>query len=278
MVSRIPFKVARARRTLRLVVAAVTACLLVIAMPGMASASTALLPVTPVVTATPDTFTFSTSLQYWSVVAVQPTAGADFDLRLLDGSGTLLTGSYAGAGVTDLVAINSTGLARPLGAYQAQVTHFSGTGQYDVMFWEKRVVFDVPTDPIGGTATALGIHYGWPAAAFMIYLQQGQGFRVNLSSETQVFLAGSTPGVASTFLRTRSDLANAYVIADNVPAPNGAHCRVFQATYAGWYSLIVIFTGPLVPPPFNGGLAVFPQRYNPSLGDKLTDCPNPQVP
>ncbi|HEY7223649.1 MAG TPA: hypothetical protein VH561_08685 [Micromonosporaceae bacterium] len=254
------------------------AVMLLVALPGTAGAVVSLSANTAVVTSTPDTYTFSTRLQYWSVVAVQPSAGADFDLQVSDGAGAPLVGSYWGSGVTDFVAVNSTGGARPLGGYRAQVTHFSGTGVYDVMFWEKRVVFGVPTDPVGGVATALGLQYGWPAAAYMIYLRQGQGFRVNESDYTQVFLAGSTPGVPSTYVRSRSQLANAYVIADNVPAANGAHCRVFQATSAGWYSLIIVFTGGYEPPPYNGGLAVFPQRYDPSQGDTLTNCPVPQVP
>ncbi len=256
-----------------IVVAAATAALL--APAGAAAATTALPANTPVVTSTADTYGFSTFLQYWSAVAVQPAAGVDFDLKLLDGSGTLLTGSYWGTSSTDVIAINSTGGARPPAAYQAQVTHFSGTGQYDVMFWEKRIVFPVPTDPAGGISTALALHYGWPVAAYMIYLGANQGFRVYSDDDVRPMLAGSTPGVPSTYLRTRSDLANAYVIADNVPSPSGAHCRVFRATTAGWYSLILIWTVPMQPPPYNGGLAVFPQRYDPSKGDTLTACPVP---
>ncbi len=251
---------------------------LLVALPGTAVAATQLPADTSVLTSMPDDYAFHTALPYWSVVAVQPSAAADFDLVLYDGSGNPLAGSYWGTGATDFVAINSTGGARALGDYRAGVTHYSGTGQYNVMFWEKRVVFPVPTDPAGGAATALALHYGWPVSAYMIYLGQGQGFRVNLSSGTQVFLAGSTPGVPGTYVRTRSQLANAYVIADDIPSPTGAHCRVFRATTAGWYSLIVVFTDPYQTPPYNGGLAVFPQRYDPGLGDTLNDCPAPQVP
>jgi hypothetical protein len=267
----------RSSRAAAAVIVAVAALVSVplVAFPPSAAASTALPVNTPVITSAADTYTFGTTLMYWSAVAVQPTAGADFDLRLLDGSGSPVAGSYWGAGATDVIAINSTGGARPLGPYQAQVTHYSGTGQYDVMFWEKRVVFVLPTDPVGSTATALGLHYGWPVAAYMIYLLPGQSFRVYSDSSVRVFLAGSTPGVPSTYLRTRSDLAYAYVIADNVPSPGGGYCRVFQATAAGWYSLILIWNVPLQPPPYDGGLAVFPQRYNPAQGDTLSDCPAP---
>jgi hypothetical protein len=246
----------------------------VLALPTPAYAATTLAPTVPVVASAADRYPFTTTLSYWSAVAVRPAAGADYDLDLLDQA--FLAGSYWGAGATDVIAINSN--ARPLGGYTANVTRYSGTGNYSVMFWQKREVMAVPTDPRGSTATALGLPFAWPVYSIQVYLQANQGLRVYRGADTRVFLAGSTAGQPSTYVRTRSQLENAYVVADNVPSPGGGVCRVFVAPAAGWYALILIWNTPLTPPPYNGGQAVFPQRYNPALGDTLTDCPAPQVP
>jgi hypothetical protein len=99
-----------------------------------------------------------------------------------------------------------------------------------------------------------------------------------MGSQVEVLLAGSTPGVPGTAVRTRSQLQGAYVIADHVPAVNGAFCRYFKVPTAGWYSVVLLWNSPLTPPPYDGGSAVFPQRYDPSLGDTTTTCPVPNVP
>jgi len=39
---------------------------------------------------------------------------------------------------------------------------------------------------------------------------------------------------------------------------------------------MLIWATPWSLPPYNGGHAAFPQRYDPSQGDKLTDCPTPK--
>lgn len=243
-----------------------------------AYAAVVLTPNTATVTNTPGQYQFATYLQYWSVIALRPVAGADYDLQLLDAGSNPLASSVWGMGATDLVAINSTSGYRPLGGYLTNVTKYSGSGDYAVMFWEKRQVMSVPTDPVGNTSTALALNYAWPVSATMVYLQANQGFRVHHDSSTRVYLAGSTPGVPSSGLRNRSSLENAYVVADNVPSPSGGVCRVFVAPTPGWYSVITIWNTPLTPPPYNGGVAVFPQRYDPTLGDTLSQCPQPAIP
>ena len=263
----------------RLTVVTVFAVAALVAGAVPAQASTALPANTTVVTGTSDSYGFGTALPYWSAVAVRPGAGTDFDLRLSDaGTGTLLASSLWGVGQTDVIAVNSNAGYRPLGSYLARVSQYSGTGSYAVSFFEKRLVMPVPTDPVGSTSTAWGINHSQTVTATQIYLQPGQGFRVYTGDSVRVFLAGSTPGAPATAVRTRSQLENAYVVADHVPAGNGAWCRVFVAPSAGWYSMILIWNSPWAPPPYNGGNAVFPQRYNPALGDTLTDCPVPQVP
>ena len=262
-----------------LAVCAATVIVVVTATSTPAYATTALAPNTFLLATAPETYTFSTTLAYWSAIAVRPGPGLDQDLQLRDSVGNILANSTWGTGATDVIVINSTAGARPLGGYRATATKYSGSGTYSVMFREIRAVFPVPTNPIGNTDTALPIRFDAPVAAYMIYLAAGQGFRIHTGSATAVYLAGSTAGVPSTYVRTRSQLQNAYVVADNVPSADGyGYCRVFVAPTAGWYSAILVWTTPWAPPPFNGGHAVFPQRYNPALGDTLTQCPAPQIP
>jgi hypothetical protein len=267
------------RSALRTLITAGTVLATVVAIAPSAHAATALTPTVPVVASAADTYTFATTLPYWTAVAVRPAASADYDLDLVDqASGAVLATSHWGGAATDVVAINSNAGHRPLGGYAARVFRYSGAGDYSVMFWQKREVMSVPTDPVGGTATALGLTFASPVYTVQLYLQAGQGMRVYRGTNTRVYLAGSTPGQPATSLRNRSALENAYVVADNVPSPGGGVCRVFVAPSAGWYAVVLIWNTPLTPPPYNGGNAVFPQRYDPSKGDKLTDCPAPQVP
>lgn len=269
----------RTRRLLRTLVVTGAVVAAVVALPPVAHAATVLSPQAPLLSsATSANYSVTTTLPYWTAVAVRPAPGVDYDLRLYDGStGALLSSSVWGGSATDVIAINSN--FRPLGSYLANVYRYSGSGIYSVMFFQDRAVMPVPTDPVGSTATAIGINFDWTVSATQIYLRQNQGFRVHHGSDVGVFLAGSTPGVPSTYLRNRSALANAYVIADNVPSPGGGLCRTFLAPAEGWYSMILVWNTPWeAPPPYVGGHAVFPQRYDPALGDKLTDCPFPNVP
>lgn len=264
---------ARSRTTRTLIALAAFAAL--VAVPSIAAAVTALPPRTPVAAVAADSYSFTTTLpSYWTAVAVRPQAGVDYDLTLVDpATGGVLASSVWGGTATDVIAINSG--YRPPGSYLANVAKYSGNGVYAVMFWELREVMGVPTSPTGGTSTAIGLSFANPVRTMQVYVLAGQGFRVYHSDDLRVYLAGSTAGVPSTYVRNRSALENAYVIADNVPSPAGGSCRVFQVPATGWYSMVLIWNTPWTPPPYNGGLAAFPQRYNPSMGDTLADCPAP---
>jgi hypothetical protein len=94
---------------------------------------------------------------------------------------------------------------------------------------------------------------------------------------TKAFLAGSTAGQAGTYVRSRPDVENAYVIADGAHGSNGATCRMFEVPTTGWYAVVGVFTAPVgvdVTPGAEGtGFVV--QRYDPDLGEALYDCPDP---
>lgn len=265
------------RTGLRLAVAGAAAAS-VLTWSAPAFAGTTLQPNTPVKLGAAGSFGVTTSLPYWSAVALRPEAGTDYDLRVVDpATGLTLAGSGYAAGRTDIVAINSTGGHRPLGNYLVRVSHYSGSGGYALEFVEQRVVIGVPTDPVGYQYQGVGLNFAHTATTAMIYLRGGQGFRVYQSDQVRAFLAGSTPRVPGTDVLGRSQLEHAFVVADHVPSPDpyGGYCRVFQVPTTGWYSLMLVWNSPWEPPPYDGGSAVVPQRYDPALGDTLSDCPKP---
>jgi hypothetical protein len=77
-------------------------------------------------------YQFQTTVVFWSVVAIRPPAGSDYDLTLFEDAGqTRSVGqSVLGPGTIDFVAVDSN--HRPLGSYYPRVTAFAGTGEYQI--------------------------------------------------------------------------------------------------------------------------------------------------
>jgi hypothetical protein len=85
----------------------------------------------------PQNFRYTTTSQGWSVMALRPPVGADYDLRLYgtsDLSGSPLTTSAAGSNAPDFVVVDANPGRRPLGTFYPQVYQFSGTGDYDLKY------------------------------------------------------------------------------------------------------------------------------------------------
>jgi hypothetical protein len=78
----------------------------------------------------PHNFSYNTTTQFWSVVAVRPQAGTNHDLRLFDNKAQTvqLAASTAAASAVDFVAVNSNPLKQPLGDFYPRVSAVSGTG------------------------------------------------------------------------------------------------------------------------------------------------------
>lgn len=82
-------------------------------------------------------FRYTTTTQAWSVMAIRPPAGADYDLKLYgtsDLSGSPLASSTMGSNSPDFVVVDSNPGRRPLGTVYPQVYQFAGTGNYDLKY------------------------------------------------------------------------------------------------------------------------------------------------
>lgn len=82
-------------------------------------------------------FRFTTTSQRWSVMAIRPPSGSDYDVRLYgtsDLAASPLATSTTGISSPDFVVVDSSPGKRALGTFYPQVTQYSGTGQYDLKF------------------------------------------------------------------------------------------------------------------------------------------------
>ncbi len=85
----------------------------------------------------PQNFRYTTTSQRWSVMAIRPPQGFDYDLRLFgtaDLAGAPLSTSTAGGSAVDLVAIDSNPGRRALGTFYPQVYQYAGAGDYVLKF------------------------------------------------------------------------------------------------------------------------------------------------
>ena len=85
----------------------------------------------------PQNFRYTTTSHFWSVMAIRPPVGADYDLKLYgtsDLSGSPLATSTTGSNSPDFVVIDSNPGRRALGTFYPQVYQFSGTGNYDLKY------------------------------------------------------------------------------------------------------------------------------------------------
>ena len=182
----------------------------------------------------PHNYSFSTSTPYWSVVAVRPTGTNDVDLRVYDdyNQSVFLKGSTYGGVETDFVAIDSNRLA--YGDFYPRINQYSGTGGYKTVLAQGS-----STLPVGTTLVSM------PASNIVIvkdvYLTAGVAttIKVTPSAGTQdaaVYLMGSTSGVPSTYVQSRS----AAVKTAAANGPGVAETLTYTPTASGWYGFVLV--------------------------------------
>lgn len=250
-----------------------TAVGLTLVLVPSASAGVTLDGTTPVVATTPDTYPFTTTSASWSLVAVRPEPGHDYNLRLYaTGRKAPLASSSLGANRTDFVVINSGPGHRALGRYVAAVIRpAGGSGGYSVRWAQQNLTLPVPTNPLPTTTNALGLPDNASAQVLAISLQANQGLRVKFAAGTAVFLAGPTPDVVG-----RAGVSNTYVVGSTTGGTGGARCRAFLVPTAGTYALVIVNdTAGSWPGASGSGVGFLPFRYNPKV-DSPTACPETQ--
>jgi hypothetical protein len=180
-------------------------------------------------------FGFGTSTVYWSVVAVRPPAGNDYDLQLYDDRGqtAALPGSAFGGSTVDFVAIDSN--LRALGDYYPRAFLFSGAGgDYGI-----ELAQGAQTLPAGASTITMGA--AEVVAVRDLFLTAGTPVTLtvaptNAGQDPELFLMGDDPANAATFVRPRST-----ALASSSGAGAGAAEQLtFTPTVSGWYGAVVV--------------------------------------
>jgi len=219
--------------------------------------------VVPAVSA--QSFTYTTTTDYWSAVAVQPTLTSDYDVTLQSGGSTLGT-SFYGAGKTDFVAVDSNAGTRPIGAtYTAAVSQYTA-GSYWIEAQYGASVITLPAITHHGTSGA-----GDPDIAFIslnsnhivsiadIYLDAGQSFwALGTNDLNELFLLEATAGSPSTYVQSRATaLSNESTqVIDN--------CTLYTAKTTGWHALVLVANTPPTNTNPQQGIGYALHRYDPA--------------
>jgi hypothetical protein len=246
-----------------------------LAFTGVAWAGGALPSGTAVQSTVAQGYSYTTSYDYWSVAAVQPSSGANDGLTLLNAGGGSAGGSNVGAGRTNFVAVDSNAGTSPFGTWYPQVVQHSA-GSYWVEAQYGAKITSIPTPTHHGTTGA-----GDPDIAFSVlngnqvatisdvYLTAGESFWVSTPTAAQeLYLLEATPGQASSYVQGRSTAAagQSTKVVDN--------CTLYTAKQTGWHALVLVGDSPLTGNS-QAGIALGIHQYDPT---QPTYCPMADFP
>lgn len=186
-------------------------------------------------TPTPHNYSYNTGSVYWSVVAVRPPLGNDYDLTLYDDVGqTAPIGSSGFGGSTiDFVAVDSN--HRPLGDYAPRVYLFSGPGgNYQVELAQGTNQLN-----LGSQVVAMGTNDVVQVRDSSLTVGVPTFFRVapsNGAQDPELFLMQSDPANSATWVRGRGS-AVASSTSSGVGAAEGFS---FTPAATDWFGLVLI--------------------------------------
>ncbi|MEV4843633.1 hypothetical protein AB0K20_10495 [Micromonospora matsumotoense] len=207
--------------------------------PGAAVAGTGLGDGDVLIARTAQDYTYRTYQRRWSVVAVQPTATADWDLTLRDSAGTTLATSWYGVGRTDFVVVDSTTGHRPFGGYTAVVTAYT-PGPYWVQQRTDTTTITLPPVTHPGTTGAADPDLTFSSlvdhdvvTVADLYLAAGESFWANTTTAaSSLLLAESDPADPATFAQGRATVA----ARQHTQVLDG--CTLYTAQRTGWHALV----------------------------------------
>lgn len=151
----------------------------------------------------PQNFRYTTTTQAWSVMAIRPPAGADYDLKLYgtsDLSGSPLASSTLGSNSPDFVVVDSNLGRKPLGTFYPQAYQFAGTGNYDLRYVQASFTAGIgqTVSMFMSSATPVGIWESYISANASVKIEVTQPLGTN--AELFLFCDTSSP---STWVRGR---------------------------------------------------------------------------
>ena len=252
------------RRTGRWVTIVAVASAAALGFSGVAWAGGTLPSGTAVSSTVAQGYNYTTSYDYWSVAAVQPSSGANYGLTLLNAGGGSAGSSNVGANRTNFVAVDSNSGTNPFGTWYPQVVqHTAGSYWVEAQYGAK--ITTIPTPTHHGTTGA-----GDPDIAFSIlngnqvatvsdiYLTAGQSFWVTTPTAAQeLYLLEATPGAAATYTQSRGTAAAGQ-------STQGIdNCTLYTAKQTGWHALVLVGDSPLTGNS-QAGIAFGLHQYDPS--------------
>jgi hypothetical protein len=248
-------------------VAAAAVVVVAVASTGTATAATALPDKTVLTSSSQTDYTFSTTTTAWSVVALQSSSAANYDLRMFTSGGTALDKSLLGTGKTDFVAINSHSGKRALGGYKANVKLTSGSGNYAIQLRKTPKILTLPTpawdgvsDPSDPDITFVSLNDSDVVSLYEIHLDAGQKFWVSSNAVGRLYLLESIPD-ATTWIKTRAEDGNANAtLIDN--------CTLYSSAMTNWHALVLV--ADRMPTSGTGGIGFALHKYDPA---RPNTCP-----
>ncbi|MFI9811825.1 hypothetical protein [Saccharothrix variisporea] len=196
---------------------------------------------TPITRPTPPfdghNFSYNTTANAWSVVAVRPPGGSDYDLRLYDDKAqTVQKGSSVLRGLVDFVAVNSNTGTTPLGDFYPRVTApTSPGGDYALEVAQGSTLLSA------GSSQSITMSSSKVVAVRDTSLTAGVPVTIkvtpgNASQDAELFIVGSVAGTPSTYTRSRVS-ATATATAGGAGT---AETITFTPTATGRYGVILI--------------------------------------
>lgn len=258
---------------------AVVAGILIALINPVAAAAEASVPLpnnTVLTSSNPDRYTFRTTTGYWSVVAMFPQKGSDYDLTLNAPAPYGTSRSARGQGKTDFLAIDSNSGRVPLSGYTAKVDHYVGTGSYAIELRQGSIITTLPQPKWDGVSGAsdpdlafASLPYQHVAAIADVYLNAGEKFWASSpGAANYLFLLESTSDTA-TWIQSRDEATgsgNTQVVDD---------CTLYTAKVSGWHGLLIVGDWTPSNPSPGGGTGYALHRFNPA---KPTTCPHKNFP
>ncbi|HUQ56494.1 hypothetical protein [Lentzea sp.] len=195
----------------------------------------------PVSRPTPPTsshnFSYNTTNNAWSVVALRPASGSDYDLRVYDDKAqSVQKGSSVIRGAVDFVAVNSNTGKTPLGDFYPRVTAPSGPGgTYALEFAQSSTLLQ----PAGSLSVAMTSSRVVAVRDTMLTAGVPVTIRVTPGSSSQdaeLFVVGSVDGSSSTYVRSRVT-ATASATAGG---PGAVETITFTPATSGWHGVVLV--------------------------------------
>ncbi|MEU7478336.1 hypothetical protein AB0A63_20290 [Lentzea sp. NPDC042327] len=187
-------------------------------------------------TPVPHNFSFNTTTNAWSVVALRSPAGADYDLRVYDDKAqTVQKGASLAAGVVDFVAINSNSGTTPLGDFYPRVNASSGTGGYSLELAQGSTTLPAASaQSIAMSSTkVVAVRDTSLTAGVPVTIKVTPG---SASQDAELFLVGSVAGQSATYVRSRTSVAAGAAVG----GPGAVETITFTPPATGWYGVVLV--------------------------------------